>query len=126
MTHRRRCVSGDGRHYIFFEFALLATSRSNVYSCDITLFLRVQIATLRQEHADLLARRESLENEYCVDAMATLGVTDKHVIIPMIEESRLRLQKNKGLRAIYEDHQALLSKEAALEKAHDRAESTRV
>ena len=76
----------------------------------------IQTATLRQELKILVAKRNQLEDAYTVFATEEVGV-DQESVVANIKKARSASQKNKRLQAIHEAHKAVVSKEAAIEKA---------
>ena len=76
----------------------------------------IQTATLRQELKILVAKRNQLEDAYTVFATEEVGM-DQENVVANIKKARSAPQKNKRLQAIHEAHKAVVSKEAAIDKA---------
>ena len=76
----------------------------------------MQIAALREEHADLVTQRQELEAAYRRFAIDECGM-DEDNVVAKIEQARSAPQKSKRLQAIHEAHVAVVSKEAAIKES---------
>ena len=71
------------------------------------------LATLKEQHQDLVAKRDKLEKSYRVSAIESFGM-EEGLVHNNILRARSSPQKNKHLQPIHKAHSEVLSKETEI------------